>query len=258
MKRQIRRVGLALLCVLVSGCGRVVLYDGLSEQQANEVTAELIAAGIDADKLRSDDKKRWSVRVAQARIPASMEVLRAAGLPRNEYATLGQVFEKKGFVSSPLEEKARYLHGLSQELAHTLSELRGVLVARVHIALPEKDLLSEQAKPSSASVVLVVREASELVDRETDIKAIVKDSIEGLDDVNKVTVKFFTSPAAARQVLEPAAVASTHQAAVFPTTELSLLAFALAGWTTATWQWGRRRRGLKPSSEAWRSDDNER
>ncbi|MEM9058549.1 MAG: EscJ/YscJ/HrcJ family type III secretion inner membrane ring protein, partial [Pseudomonadota bacterium] len=142
-------VRLKLLTVLIvagllAGCGRVDLYTGLTEQQSNEVAAALIAAGISAEKTRASDKKGWAVRVPQASMPHAMSVLKAAGLPSSEYASLGELFERKGFVSSPLEEKARYLHGLSQELAHTLKQLEGVVVARVHIALPEQDVLSDE------------------------------------------------------------------------------------------------------------------
>ncbi len=185
---------IAGLAVLLTACGKVDLYNGLSEVQANEVAAALLAQQIGADKRRADDKKGWVVSVAKADMADAMRVLSGAGLPRREYQSLGDVFAKKGFVSSALEEKARYVHGLSQELAQTLTAIDGVRDARIHIAMPERDALTAEAKPSSASVVIVVHPGASITSRETDIKAIVKDGIEGLDDVNKVTVKFFDAP----------------------------------------------------------------
>ncbi len=192
--RSLRTVALALVATLLVACGKVDLYNGLSETQANEVAAALLAQHISADKRRSDDKKTWVVSVAKTDMADAMRILNGAGLPRPEYASLGDVFAKKGFVSSPLEEKARYVHGLSQELSQTLSAIAGVREARVHIAMPERDALTAEAKPSSASVVIVHQPGSKVASRETDIKAIVKDGVEGLDDVNKVTVKFFEAP----------------------------------------------------------------
>ena len=192
--RSWRIAALALLATFLVACGKVDLYNGLSETQANEVAAALLAQQISADKRRSDDKKTWVVAVAKADMADAMRVLNSAGLPRPEYTSLGAVFAKKGFVSSPLEEKARYVHGLSQELAQTLTAISGVREARVHIAMPERDALTAEAKPSSASVVIVHQPGSLVASRETDIKAIVKDGVEGLDDVNKVTVKFFEAP----------------------------------------------------------------
>lgn len=216
-------VTLLILSVLLSACNRVSLYNELSEMQANEMAAVLLTAGIDARKAPAKDKINWTITVSQQNIPRAMEVLAANGLPGAHFETLGDVFKKKGFVSSPLEEKARYLYGLSQELANTLSALDGVLSARVHIALPERDFLAEQAKPSSASVVLLIQPGAEIVDRETDVKAIVKDSIEGLDDVNKVTVKYFEAPPVSApptelqnsQTFEVASADLTYGAAIF-------------------------------------------
>ncbi|MFK8014893.1 MAG: type III secretion system inner membrane ring lipoprotein SctJ [Gammaproteobacteria bacterium] len=233
-------VGLALL---LTGCGKVDLYNGLSETQANEVAASLLAQNISADKRRADDKKRWVVSVAKADMANAMRVLTAAGLPRQEYQSLGDVFAKKGFVSSPLEEKARYVHGLSQELAQTLAAIDGVRHARVHIAMPERDALTAEAKPSSASVVIVVQRDSGIESRETDIKAIVKDGVEGLDDVNKVTVKFFNAP-----VVEPLAQREQLSIASLPYPESQIgLVVAVAGlavWWLLHWRFTQGHRRL--------------
>jgi type III secretion protein J len=177
-------------CVLV-GCTRAPLYSALTEGQANEVQAALLSAHIDADKVAVPKSDLWSVSVAHGEIPQAMAVLSAAGLPRQQLHTLGDVFPKEGFVSSPLEERARYVFALSQEVQHTLMQLDGVVDARVHIALPDRNLLDDKPQSASASVVIIERPGASLESRETDIKAIVTDGIEGLRDINRVTVKFF-------------------------------------------------------------------
>ena len=177
-------------CVL-AGCARTPLYSALSEGQANDVQAALLAAHIDADKNAVPKTDLWSVSVAHDEIPQAMAVLNAAGLPRQQLRTLGDVFPKEGFVSSPLEERARYVFALSQEVQHTLMQLDGVVDARVHIALPDRNLLDDKPQSASASVVIIERPGAALESRETDIKAIVTDGIEGLRDINRVTVKFF-------------------------------------------------------------------
>ena len=177
-------------CVLV-GCARAPLYSALAEGQANEVQAALLSAHIDAEKAAVPKTDLWSVSVAHDEIPQAMAVLNAAGLPRQQLRTLGDVFPKEGFVSSPLEERARYVFALSQEVQHTLMQLDGVVDARVHIALPDRNLLDDKPQSASASVVIIERPGAALESRETDIKAIVTDGIEGLRDINRVTVKFF-------------------------------------------------------------------
>jgi type III secretion protein J len=183
---------LLLASLALVGCTRSVLYTDLTEHQANEVEAALLVAHIDADKNAVAKSKSFSISVSHGDIPRAMAVLTAAGLPRQQLRTLGDVFPKEGFVSSPLEERARYVFALSQEVEQTLLQFDGVVDARVHIALPERNVLDDKPQSASASVVIIQQPGAHLESRETDIKAIVTDGIEGLRDVNRVTVKFFT------------------------------------------------------------------
>jgi len=193
----LRWAALVLAALLLAGCGRSPLYSQLDEQQANELMAALLDSGIEADKAPSPSKTGWEVRVNRNDFPYAMQVLRSRGLPRAQYATLGEIFKKEGFASSAIEEKARYIFGLQQELARTLSLMAGVVDARVHIALPDRDPLGGDTIDSSAAVMIYEQAGANVRDRETDIKVLVKDSVEGLDDVNKVTVKFATVSAPA-------------------------------------------------------------
>jgi len=190
---KLRLLTLLLAALLICACTPTPLYTSLDEQQANELMAILLHAGVGADKSLSKDKKNWSVSVPREQIPLAMKLLTDRGLPRDKKQTLGDVFQKKGFVSAGLELKARYLYGLSQELERTFQQIDDVMSARVHIALPEKDTIKGTIKPSSASVVIVARNGAEIIAREKEIQAIVKDGVEGLDDLGKVTVTFFTS-----------------------------------------------------------------
>jgi type III secretion protein J len=183
---------LVLAACLIAGCSRGPLYSDLTESQANEVQAALLSAGIDARKAAMVKSKGWSIEVNRTDIPRAMGVLTAAGLPRQPLRTLGEVFPKEGFVSSPLEERARYVFALSQEVEETLLQLDGVVDARVHIAMPERNVFDDKPPSASPSVVIIEQPGADLEARETDIKAIVTDGVEGLNDINRVTVKFFT------------------------------------------------------------------
>ena len=192
----------ACACVLLAACGRTALYSNLDERQANELMAALLGAGISADKSQStlQSGTGWEVRVSQGDFPRAMQVLAAHRLPRERYVSMCETFKKEGFASSAIEERARYQCSLERELAHTLSGIPGVAEARVHVALPERDPLGNETNDSSAAVTIYEEPGANVRDRETDIKVMVKDSIEGLDDPNKVTVKFYTlgTPQAAR------------------------------------------------------------
>lgn len=193
-----------LACLVLAACGRAVLYSELDEQQANELMAALLGAGISAEKSQSASQagSGWQVRVSEGDFPRAMQVLAARRLPRARYVSMCETFKKEGFASSAIEERARYQCSLERELAHTLSGIPGVAEARVHVALPERDPLGNETADSSAAVTIYEEPGANVRDRETDIKVMVKDSIEGLDDPNKVTVKFYTlgAPQAVREV----------------------------------------------------------
>lgn len=186
-----------LVAVLLAGCmgDTQPLYSHLDERQANEVSAALLRANIDADKHQADRSADWIVSVSKRNMPTAMAVLEAAGLPRSSHPSMGDIFKKEGFVASPTEDKARYLYALSEELSGTLQKIDGVVSARVHVALPDRDLIGGKSDSASASVVILTAPGAHVQERETDIKAIVKDAVEGLDNPDRVTVKFFTQPA---------------------------------------------------------------
>lgn len=189
MKRPSMFVACLLLPLALAGCGTQEIYGHLKESQANDMIAVLRDADISAGKS-SDKDGQWSVTVSPDRFSDAIQVLRANGLPRDDFASLGSIFEKKGLVSSPTEERARLIYGLSQELSRTVSEIDGVVQARVHLAMPEADPLSDRVKPASAAVFVKYQPGFDLRGQTGAIKSLVTNSIEGLayDKVSVVMV----------------------------------------------------------------------
>ena len=182
-----------LLLILLVGCDRVELYSNLDEQDANEMQAILLRQGIDCEKIPGKDMTR-GLRVSKSQLAASVEILKGYGYPKNKFTDLGTVFEKQGLVSSPHEDRIRYIYALSQEVAGTISQIEGVVKARVHIVLPENDPLSEYFQPSSASVFVKYRQTMDIGQFIHPIKQLVVNSIEGLN-YEKVSVVTFPCPA---------------------------------------------------------------
>ena len=103
---------------------------------------------------------------------------------------MGKVFKREGFVSSPLEERARLMHAMSQEISNTIASIDGVITARVHLVVPEHNPLVDKPQPSAAAVFIKHRADKNLASQVTQIKALVVNSIEGLTYDN-VTVALF-------------------------------------------------------------------
>ncbi|MFO2462334.1 type III secretion inner membrane ring lipoprotein SctJ [Pseudomonas sp. 15FMM2] len=189
-----------LLIVLLGGCGESVeLHRQLSEQEANEVIAELENKQIRAQKVPAKDGV--VVRVEAKDIGRAVRTLEAVGLPRHARSTLGDIFRKEGVISTPLEERARYIYALSQELEYTLTNIDGVIVARVHVVLPERIAPGEPVQPASASVFIKHDPRLEPDSIQPRVRRMVASGIPGMatavDNPQKLTVVFV--PAAAYQ-----------------------------------------------------------
>jgi type III secretion protein J len=186
------------LCLMLAGCSRADLYSKLTETQANDMIAVLQSAGIQANK-QDGGETGWTVSAAQGDFARAISVLHSQGLPREDFASLGGVFKKEGFVSSPTEERARLNYGMSQELAHTISDIDGVVQARVHLALPQNDPMSDHKQSASASVFIKYRPGANIEAQVGKVKALVVNSVEGLkyDNVSVATFPAEPLPGAA-------------------------------------------------------------
>lgn len=206
MTIRLSRLALAapFALMLLTACAKQELYSQLSERQANEMIAVLKQENIDAEKQVRDGQ--FAIATAPGDFAKAVQVLSAKGYPKESYDSMGKVFKREGFVSSPLEERARLLHAMSQEISNTLTNIDGVITARVHLVVPEKNPLADKAQPAAAAVFIKHRPDRNLSDQITQIKALVVNSIEGLAYDN-VTVALF--PAESIPVDGPRVTATT-------------------------------------------------
>ena len=185
-RRAIRVVAPCLLFAALAGCSQQELYSQLDESQANQVVAALQNAGIKgAEKSSSSGGKGgFSVSVSGPDFARAVDVLSARGLPRGNprVDSMCEVFKKEGFVSSPLEERARFMCARSEELSHTLSKINGVVQANVLVSVPEKNPLADKPALATASVLITYQPEAEANLRQQvgQIKALVVNAVEGL------------------------------------------------------------------------------
>lgn len=184
----LRWITVAALAMALAGC-KVGLFSGLNEQEANEIVAALSSERLDASKERLENNE-WQVQIEESQMGSALAVLRAQGLPRARTINLGDVFQKQGLVSTPSEERMRYIFAVSQELSQTLRSVDGVIDARVHVVVPANDPLNDKIRPSSAAVFIKHRPDVDLRLLAPTVKDLVAHSIEGLDH-DQVSLSLF-------------------------------------------------------------------
>jgi len=139
-----QRLGVAmtyvLTCLALASCN-VALYSSLPEQDINEMLAILLSNGIDAKKRPVKDNL-YTLEVAERFIEPSIILLQNHGYPREVFSGVGDVFKQESRIASQLEQQARLNYALTQDLSHTLSEIDGVLSARVHVPITPHDGLT--------------------------------------------------------------------------------------------------------------------
>ncbi len=180
----------ALCALLLAGCKtETTLHSQLEEKQANLVMAALLDGGIDCRKVAGEENT-WNVLIDNKDFAKAVNLLESKGLPRRNYMGISEVFKKSGMISSPTEERIRFMDALAQDLSRTIAGIDGVLDARVHIVLPENDPFAKNALPSSAAVAIRSRWNADVESFIPQIKSLVRNSIEGLQ-YEKITVTVF-------------------------------------------------------------------
>ena len=176
--------------LLLAGCDKeTTLHSGLEERQANLVMAALLDSGIGCRK-EPGEEGTWNVLVSEGRFAEAVNLLERRGLPRRPRLGIGEVFKKTGMISSPSEERIRFMDALAQDISRTISMIDGVVDARVHVVLPENDPFARNSLPSSAAVAIRSRWDADLTDLVPSVKGLVKNAIEGLA-YEKIQVTIF-------------------------------------------------------------------
>ena len=167
---------LLLVVGLMGGCGKTVLYSELNEQQGNEMLALLLQNNIISEKRPGKDNM-VSLLVASENIPQAVQLLGQYGYPKRQFTTIGDVFNADKLIATPYEDHTRYTYALSQELADTLSQLDGVMTARIHLVVPQE---SDDSDVSSAAVFIKHNPNYPLDEHIPQMRSIVASAIEGL------------------------------------------------------------------------------
>jgi len=127
-----------------------LLYSDVSSQDSAQVAAALQAGGFEY-KVDDDSGRIW---VAGDSMHEARMMLAAQGLPEGGSVGFEIMDNKDTFGSSQFIESIRYQRALEGELARTISSLKSIQTARVHLAIPKQSVFVRNKKKPSASVTV--------------------------------------------------------------------------------------------------------
>jgi flagellar M-ring protein FliF len=159
------------------------LFANLGTQDQAQITQALDAAQIPYRMAPGST----SIEVPAERLNDARLKLAGQGLPEGG-GGFAMMDKDPGFGVSQFMENARYQHALEAELARTISALRPVEGARVHLAVPRQSAFVRDHKGASASVFLQLKQGRRL--EQEQIQAIVNLVASSIPDLeaNQVTV----------------------------------------------------------------------
>lgn len=176
-------LGLALAAGLfLAGC-QSELYSNLEEREVNEMISVLAMNGIEASRT-SDGKGGFGLSVDRGEFSVAIARLSEKGLPRENFGSLGKVFNSEKLVSTPFEERARFMHALNEELSNSITRINGVVSARVHIMVPEASPFEKTRTPPRASVFIYQEKGLDLHNQIPTIKNLIVNSLDSLEYSN--------------------------------------------------------------------------
>ncbi len=190
-----RLVRFVLICGIAGALAacKSEIYSSLPEREANEMMSVLSQAGIDAQRQRLKNGQ-FALSVDQSQAARATMLLSQLGLPRQQFETLGTLFDAKRMVSTPFEERARFMHAINQELANSLTQIAGVVSARVHVMMPESSPLERDRQTPRASVFVYHLPDVAMNQHIPIIKTLIVNAVNGLNYEDVAVAIFPSSP----------------------------------------------------------------
>jgi flagellar M-ring protein FliF len=152
------------------------LFSNLEAADASAIVDRLNADGV----TYSLSDGGSTVNVPNDKVYALRIEMSGAGLPAQGDAGYA-LLDKQGIMTSEFMQQVTYRRALEGELAKTIKSIAGVNGATVHLAIPQKDVFTDDQKPPTASVLVSTGSKQLSGDQVTSIVHLVSSSVEGME-----------------------------------------------------------------------------
>ncbi|GAA2976569.1 flagellar basal-body MS-ring/collar protein FliF [Actinokineospora diospyrosa] len=159
------------------------LFSNLAAKDASAIVDELDASSIPYELADSGT----TIMVPADQLYSLRLKMASAGLPASE-DTGYSLLDQQGVTTSEFMQQVTYQRALEGELTKTIKSIDGVTAASVHLAIPTKDVFSDDASKPTASVMVATSGSKKLGSEQVQtIVHLVASAVEGMDPDN-VTV----------------------------------------------------------------------
>jgi flagellar M-ring protein FliF len=159
------------------------LFSNLASSDASAIIQQLDSEGVPY-KLSNGGN---TIMVPREQVYSTRINLSGEGLPSASDSGYS-LLDNQSLSTSEFQEQTSFKRAMEGELANTVEAIDGVETAVVHLALPPKQVFSDQQDPTTASVLVQTRAGSTLNPEQVQaIVNLVASSVDGLDE-DKVTV----------------------------------------------------------------------
>jgi flagellar M-ring protein FliF len=152
------------------------------------------AAAI-VDKLESDGVQYQledggnTILVPRDEVYALRLKMSGEGLPADTDGGGYSILDNQNVMTSEFMQQVGYRRALEGELAKTIKSIDGVTAATVHLAIPQKDVFSDDQQKPTASVLVATGTGKDIQDDQVQAMVhLVASSVEGLDPANVTVV----------------------------------------------------------------------
>jgi flagellar M-ring protein FliF len=157
-----------------------VLYRNLESQEAGQIVDQLREQKISYRISQGGTE----ILVPESKLNDVRLSLASQGYPKSGVVGY-EIFDQTNLGMTEFLQKVNYRRALEGELTKTISSLREVKSARVHLVIPEQRLFKEDEKEPTASVVLYLNRGMPLAQRQIEgVAYLVSSSVEGLPPEN--------------------------------------------------------------------------
>jgi len=145
----------AVLFLVNQGPEYQTLYTQLSPEDSGAVIEKLkekrVPYKVDGPAISVPADKVYETRMELA----------GEGLPQGGGVGF-EIFDKTAFGVTDFVQKVNYKRALQGELTRTITQIKEIETARVHLALPEKGVFLDDQKKARASVIVKLRPGRQL------------------------------------------------------------------------------------------------